>query len=101
MLMATDDATASDLATTYGLVVYGAGLALSWVFHRSRAFVALAILAWLNIAIVGRIDRVDQPQVVDVDRDLGVVDLLEDRDDFVFGGHGAPGGRREGRGSCP
>ncbi|MDA0329579.1 MAG: hypothetical protein O2958_11290 [Gemmatimonadetes bacterium] len=47
----------ADAASTYGLVVYGAGLALAWVFHRSRAFVALAVLALVDIAVVGTPDR--------------------------------------------
>jgi len=59
VLFTTDDATARDLAGTYGLVVYGAGLALAWVFHRSRAFIALGVLAWLDIAVVGHPDRVE------------------------------------------
>lgn len=42
-----------DVASTYGLVTYGAGLALAWVFHRSRAFITLCLFAWLDIAIVG------------------------------------------------
>jgi GGDEF domain-containing protein len=45
------------IATTYGLVVYGAGIALAWVFHRSRAFTALCILGWVDIAILGEPDR--------------------------------------------
>ena len=59
VLFATDDAVAQELAGTYGLVVYGAGLALAWVFHRSRAFIALGVLAWLDIAVVGQADRVE------------------------------------------
>lgn len=55
----TAEATAQSIASTYGLVVYGAGLALAWVFHRSRAFITLGILAWLDIAVVGRPDRAD------------------------------------------
>ena len=45
--------TAGAIADTYGLVVYGAGLALSWVFYRSRTFIALQALAVLDITIVG------------------------------------------------
>jgi diguanylate cyclase (GGDEF)-like protein len=37
----------------YALVAYGAGLALAWVFRRSRAFVALALLIWLDIIVFG------------------------------------------------
>lgn len=48
-----------ELAGTYGLVLYGAGLALSWVFHRSRAFIALGVLAWLNMAVVGPAERTE------------------------------------------
>lgn len=49
-----------DVASTYGLVTYGAGLALAWVFHRSRAFITLCLFAWLDIAIVGATqDRAD------------------------------------------
>ena len=59
VLFGTDDATAQNLAGTYGLVVYGAGLALAWVFHRSRAFIALGVLAWLDIAVVGHADRIE------------------------------------------
>lgn len=48
------------VASTYGLVTYGAGLALAWVFHRSRAFITLGLFAWLDIAIVGSaVDRSD------------------------------------------
>jgi GGDEF domain-containing protein len=46
------------IATTYGLVVYGAGLALAWVFHRSRAFAALCVLGWVEIVILDEPDRV-------------------------------------------
>jgi diguanylate cyclase (GGDEF)-like protein len=49
----------ADVANDSGLVVFGAGLALAWVFHRSRAFVVLGILAWLRIAIVGEPARSD------------------------------------------
>ena len=52
-----DDARVEYVAGTYGLVVYGAGLALAWVFHRSRAFIALAAIALVDIAIVGEPDR--------------------------------------------
>jgi len=51
------DATVADTAGTYGLVVYGAGLALAWVFHRSRAFIVLGALALLDIAVLGEVDR--------------------------------------------
>jgi hypothetical protein len=51
------DRTIVDLAGTYGLVVYGAGLALAWVFHRSRAFIALAALAVVDITVLGEPDR--------------------------------------------
>jgi diguanylate cyclase (GGDEF)-like protein len=53
VLNATPAATAKEISGTYGLVVYGAGLALAWIFHRSRAFIALSILAWVDIAVVG------------------------------------------------
>jgi len=45
--------TAGSIADTYGLVAYGAGLALSWVFYRSRTFIALQCLAVLDVTIVG------------------------------------------------
>lgn len=41
------------IAEDYALVAYGAGLALAWVFHRSRAFIALGLLIWLDIAVDG------------------------------------------------
>lgn len=50
------DAEVGGVASTYGLVVYGAGLSLAWVFHRSRAFIALLVLAWVDIAVVGNTD---------------------------------------------
>jgi len=46
------------IATTYGPVVYGAGLALAWVFHRSRAFAAMCVLGWVEIVILDEPDRV-------------------------------------------
>jgi len=50
--------TVEYVATTYGLVVYGAGLALAWVFHRSRAFAAMCVLGWVEIVILDEPDRV-------------------------------------------
>jgi len=55
-LFVSDEATVIDITGTYGLVVYGAGIALAAVFHRSRAFIVLCILAWLDIAIVSGAD---------------------------------------------
>lgn len=46
------EAMVHDVASTYGLVVYGAGLALAWAFHRSRTFIALLIIAWIDITVV-------------------------------------------------
>ena len=57
VLVEVPETTVTRIASTYGLVVYGAGLALAWVFHRSRAFVVLGILAWLDIAILSEPDR--------------------------------------------
>lgn len=51
------EARALELTDTYGLVVYGVGIALAWVFHRSRALVLLACLAMLELALVGAPDR--------------------------------------------
>jgi GGDEF domain-containing protein len=56
-LLLASDSTVADAAGTYGLVVYGAGLALAWVFHRSRAFIVLGALALLDIAVLGEVDR--------------------------------------------
>jgi len=56
MALASDRVVA-DTAGTYGLVVYGAGLALAWVFHRSRAFIALGALAVVDITLLGEVDR--------------------------------------------
>jgi GGDEF domain-containing protein len=50
------DATVAHVTGTYGLAVYGAGLSLAWVFHRSRAFIALTVLAGVDIAFVGNGD---------------------------------------------
>jgi diguanylate cyclase (GGDEF)-like protein len=58
-LFVAEEPTVAETAGTYGLVVYGAGLALAWVFHRSRAFIALTVLAWMDIAIVGHANRAD------------------------------------------
>jgi len=44
---------AGGIAEDYALVAFGAGLALSWVFHRSRAFIVLGLLIWLDIRAVG------------------------------------------------
>lgn len=41
------------LVGTYGIVVYLGGLALAWVFHRSRAFIVLAVVGWLDVFVVG------------------------------------------------
>ena len=46
------DALVGEVASTYALVVGGAGLALSWVFHRSRAFIALIVLGFVDIAVM-------------------------------------------------
>ena len=70
-----NDARVEYVAGTYGLVVYGAGLALAWVFHRSRAFVALAAIALVDIAIVGEPDR-DQLIVAFGTILIGLVGLL-------------------------
>ncbi len=57
-LLGLDPQIVSDLTGTYRLVVYGAGLALSCVFHRSRAFIALVVIAWLDVAAVGRPEQI-------------------------------------------
>ena len=41
------------LAGTYGVVVYAAGMILSWIFHRSRAFIVLLLVAALDVVVVG------------------------------------------------
>lgn len=41
------------LAGTYGVVVYAAGMVLSWIFHRSRAFIVLLLIACLDVVVVG------------------------------------------------
>ena len=64
------DEIIEDFATTYGLVAYGAGLALAWVFYRSRAFIALCILAWMDIAVV------NSPLRVELLMGLGTVVIL-------------------------
>ena len=82
VLFATDEATASELASTYGLVVYGAGLALSWVFHRSRAFIGLAVLvvggdALFSLALFSR--------VMDEREGLASWQVATDRRNAIFG----------------
>lgn len=52
-ILAWFPADVAGLVEGYSLVAYGAGLALAWVFHRSRAFVALGLLMWLETAVVG------------------------------------------------
>lgn len=69
MFLASDEYV-ENFADTYGLVAYGAGLALAWVFYRSRAFIALTILAWMDIAIVG------SPNPVELLMGLGTVVIL-------------------------
>lgn len=69
LFLASDDYV-ENFATTYGLVGYGVGLALSWVFYRSRAFIALCILAWMDIAII------DSPQRLELLMGLGTVVIL-------------------------
>ena len=57
MALPGGDAVAQDVADTYGRVVFGAGLALSWVFHRSRPFIVLLCLGLMDVAIAGAPDR--------------------------------------------
>ncbi len=81
VLARTPPETVTDLSNTYGLVVFGAGLALAWVFHRSRVFIALAILAWVSIAVAG---RPNQPDLVlslgtAVVLMLGALGIIRDR----------------------
>ena len=52
-------AIAARQAATYGLVVYGAGLALAWVFYRSRVFILLACLGLADVALRNAPDRDD------------------------------------------
>jgi len=77
----TDEVTAQEIATTYALVVYGAGFALAWVFHRSRAFIALGLLAWLDITVVGRPDPSGAVMALGtvVVALIGVLGILRDR----------------------
>ena len=81
VIFTADEATVEGIAGTYGLVVYGAGLALAWVFHRSRAFMALGVLGFLDIAVVGRADRLDLllPLGTVALGVLALVSLLRDR----------------------
>lgn len=53
------DSLIGELTGTYGRVVYGAGLALAWVFHRSRVFIVLICLGMLDIGLAGELDRED------------------------------------------
>ena len=57
MALPGGDSVAQDVADTYGRVVFGAGLALSWVFHRSRPFVVLLCLGLMDIAIADAPER--------------------------------------------
>jgi GGDEF domain-containing protein len=45
------------VADTYGRVVYGAGLALAWVFYRSRVFIILLSLGLIDVAVAEAPDR--------------------------------------------
>lgn len=51
------DLLIGELTETYGRVVYGVGLALAWVFHRSRVFVVLICLGLLDIGLANELDR--------------------------------------------
>ena len=57
MLLPGGDSIAQDVASTYGKVVYGAGLALAWVFHRSRVFTLLLCLGLMDVAIAEAPDK--------------------------------------------
>jgi diguanylate cyclase (GGDEF)-like protein len=70
-----DDVDVAEAADRYGLVVYGAGLALSWVFHRSRVFVALLLVGLLDVAVVGVLGRAGLFPGLGVGL-LGVIGLL-------------------------
>ncbi|MDX1495388.1 MAG: hypothetical protein R3253_15075, partial [Longimicrobiales bacterium] len=41
------------LVGTYGVAVYAGGLVLAWIFHRSRAFIVLVVVGWLDVFVVG------------------------------------------------
>lgn len=75
------EARVSDVASTYGLVVGGAGLALSWVFHRSRAFISLLVLGFVDIVAVDNPDGTVVLMALGtvVLALLGVLGLLRDR----------------------
>jgi len=75
------DAVVGTMAGTYGLVVYGAGLALAWVFHRSRAFMALSALALIDITVFGEAGRtaLTVPMGTMVLGLLGVIAVIRDR----------------------
>lgn len=75
-ILVASDEVVETFASTYGLVAYGAGLALAWVFYRSRAFIALCIIAWMDIAVV------DSPYRVELLMGLGTVVIL------LLGAHG-------------
>ena len=68
-------------AKTYGLVIYGAGLALAWVFHRSRPFAALTLLAAVDIAVTNseRLSHLDFELTTVILVLLGVLSLVRDR----------------------
>jgi hypothetical protein len=51
------DVRVQEVADTYGSVVYGAGLALSWVFHRSRVFIVLLCLGLVDLGLSDAPDR--------------------------------------------
>lgn len=71
----------ANAADQYGLAVYGAGLALSWVFHRSRVFIALVCLGLLDITVVGEQGR--SAELVTLGTSLlgliGLLGLVRDR----------------------
>lgn len=59
LMVAGGDSLIGEVTETYGRVVYGAGLALAWVFHRSRVFIVLICLGLLDIGLAGQLDRGD------------------------------------------
>ena len=76
---------------TYGIVAYLGGLVLAWIFHRSRAFIVLLLVGWMELFVVGvgdgsqlsrvlaplAADGVDRPSILVIGTTvLGLVGLL-------------------------
>lgn len=72
---------AGPIVEDYALVAFGVGLALAWVFHRSRAFIALGLLVWLDLSVIGPPMRQDLLMCLGtvVVGLVGILGLLRDR----------------------